>query len=295
MKTLLLVFLFAVPNLSWAASFDCSKAHYEIEKIICGSKYLNQLDSDLGKYYSKLVDTVQKTPPPGYYTSPFYDLTDSQKKWVRSRDQRCKTLNENCLIELYELRILSLIHDYGYNLKYPFDKPVLKLKENNFEILEEKFSKEKPPILLRALLKSKKPKIDLIGDFNFFEIEKLPSVLGVCLRDESCESAMRGTENGVSWGIGKSDVKTKNYIYKSDIYNPQSLFAAAKSDFNEDGFADILVLSRANTNQAHILTKTTNQHELYEYIGFEQVCLNEGLKIKCEWSDSYNWLYLKNY
>jgi uncharacterized protein YecT (DUF1311 family) len=80
------------PPLS-AASFDCHKEPSQVEKIICGSTNLSNLDELLNQHY-----TAQLLDP-----SVNLDRARRQQKaWIKERD-KCST--EDCLEKTYILRI----------------------------------------------------------------------------------------------------------------------------------------------------------------------------------------------
>lgn len=77
-----------------AASFDCGKAGTNIEKQICASVQLNQLDEDLARKYKILmasIDDGQKNA-----------LIKDQKSWLA---QRNSCTNSACIEEAYKSRI----------------------------------------------------------------------------------------------------------------------------------------------------------------------------------------------
>lgn len=84
-------------NPSVAASFDCKKAATAVEKLICGSTDIAELDTTLGKLYSS-----QKKERP--------DLIAAQKIWLRDTRNVCDTTE--CLKVAYTDRIVTL-KSYG--------------------------------------------------------------------------------------------------------------------------------------------------------------------------------------
>ena len=80
-----------------AASFDCGKAGTNIEKQICNSDQLSQLDEDLARKYKILMASVDE----GLKN----DLKKDQKSWLAKRNS-CN--NSACIEEAYKSRINEL-------------------------------------------------------------------------------------------------------------------------------------------------------------------------------------------
>lgn len=75
-----------------AASFDCTKATSQVEKLICSDRELSELDSNLGGLYRSKTSS---RPSAGA----------DQKQWLRQRDL-CKTAD--CVRNAYLKRISDL-------------------------------------------------------------------------------------------------------------------------------------------------------------------------------------------
>lgn len=100
MSRLLFLLLLAVtlPNTSCAASFDCTKAGTDQEKMICSDSTLSSLDGKLAKTYkSALLETAN---------TQVGEIQASQKEWLR--DVRNICTSKPCLVQAYEKRILQL-------------------------------------------------------------------------------------------------------------------------------------------------------------------------------------------
>ena len=96
-KCLLLSILFA-PLVSYAASFDCSKAKSKVEKAICSDSDLSHLDEDLANIYK---EALKKHPIPDYVKA-------RQKDWL-SLNQYCDSKKfTECLKVNYKKRISGL-------------------------------------------------------------------------------------------------------------------------------------------------------------------------------------------
>ena len=81
-----------------AASFDCGKAGTNIEKLICASEQLNELDEDLARKYKVLMaravdDGLKKI------------IKNDQKTWLAKRNT-CS--NTACIVAAYQSRIDEL-------------------------------------------------------------------------------------------------------------------------------------------------------------------------------------------
>lgn len=78
----------------YAASFDCSKANNNVEKIICSDSTISKLDNDLNIAYVLAAKS-----------NDFNSITTSQYDWIKERNL-CK--DKNCIIESYNQRINEL-------------------------------------------------------------------------------------------------------------------------------------------------------------------------------------------
>jgi len=91
---LFLVIFFA--SISYAASFDCTKASTFIEKAICSESDLSKLDDLLEKAYKKaLIETANKKK-----------LTSDQRDWLFNIRNKCQ--DSNCIEKVYTERILTI-------------------------------------------------------------------------------------------------------------------------------------------------------------------------------------------
>ncbi len=78
-------------------SFDCNKAISSVEKIICTSKKL----SDLDRYLTQIYKEARHTGG----SESLKNLLETQRMWLRLRNQ-CR--DEVCLIKAYEFRLDSI-------------------------------------------------------------------------------------------------------------------------------------------------------------------------------------------
>lgn len=81
-------------------SFDCSKASTPVEKAICRSVELSQLDKELTSLYKKALNAKGD------------EVKITQKKWISDRDKQCEGKNNEeitqLLKDLYSKRIEEL-------------------------------------------------------------------------------------------------------------------------------------------------------------------------------------------
>ncbi len=79
-----------------AASFDCSKARSEVEKIICASDELLTLDNSLVMAYQQVLDRTRKKE----------EMIQSQNQWLENERNECQ--DAQCIKKAYEIRIREL-------------------------------------------------------------------------------------------------------------------------------------------------------------------------------------------
>jgi uncharacterized protein len=90
------VFLFSYSMMSYATSFDCTKASTAIEKNICGNPSLGVLDEQLATTYHKAYNA----------SSSKDELKTQQREWVKNIRNKCT--NDDCLSSVYSSRIAEL-------------------------------------------------------------------------------------------------------------------------------------------------------------------------------------------
>ncbi|WP_321532794.1 alpha-2-macroglobulin family protein [uncultured Desulfuromonas sp.] len=93
------MFLSLNSALATGPSFDCSKASHYVERVICRSDELSQLDLELATLYKKVMkklpDDVKK------------DVKQEQLEWLKKRNKDCSLPGkeaEKCLAEYYRQR-----------------------------------------------------------------------------------------------------------------------------------------------------------------------------------------------
>ncbi len=108
--------LFIAGNVD-AASFDCSKAASEVEKLICGNEELSRLDESLNESYLKALERpdIRK------------QMIESQRQWLKNQRNACK--NAEYLKKAYQTRIKELgLSSYGIVIESPL-KPTASSSE----------------------------------------------------------------------------------------------------------------------------------------------------------------------
>ncbi len=98
-----------LPSIIFAASFDCSKATSEVEKLICGNDDLSRLDESLHKAFLKAL----KRPDIKEQT------IESQKQWLKNQRNACR--DAQCIRKAYKTRIKEL--GLSSFVGIVFDKP----------------------------------------------------------------------------------------------------------------------------------------------------------------------------
>lgn len=88
----------AIISSATAASFDCSKAQSRVEKEICASPALSQLDARMGYAWKKLLaaDSSNKR------------LIKQQRGWLKKRNQECSSGESPCIEASYHEQIREL-------------------------------------------------------------------------------------------------------------------------------------------------------------------------------------------
>lgn len=93
---ILLLIVALLPNTSFSASFDCSKASTVQEKMICMDTTLSDLDDKLAQTYKTAISETTKTA----------EIQQGQKEWLRKIRNNCTS--KSCIVEAYEKRINQL-------------------------------------------------------------------------------------------------------------------------------------------------------------------------------------------
>lgn len=148
--TILALFLFYSLNCEAASlpGFDCLNPNLSyIEKLICGSDRLSELDLELNAYYKQALEENSED------RDKIAKLKESQKKWLSERDKKCSDIakpytgeiNTTCLRELYKTRI-SLLYKNLKNIGSWRDDVTLntqlKILDKNIEQGEKRIFEE---------------------------------------------------------------------------------------------------------------------------------------------------------
>lgn len=102
------IFLFFICTSSlYGASFQCSKATANVEKLICSDSEVSILDDKLATTYQQRVAASEDEA----------GLKIAQRRWLRDKRDRCASLP--CLKEAYETRLYELKWDSNYADRAP--------------------------------------------------------------------------------------------------------------------------------------------------------------------------------
>lgn len=88
----ILIYLFGFITIVYGASFDCTKATTNVEKIICENEELSQLDIELSEVFK------------AFYFSK-NEIKNAQKAWIKDRD---KCQDKECTESMYQNKIQEL-------------------------------------------------------------------------------------------------------------------------------------------------------------------------------------------
>lgn len=79
-----------------AASFNCSRAESQVERMICGNPILSRLDDELAVVYREALSKVDDPA----------DLRVIQRSWVNNTRDRCR--DSQCVESAYRIKLLDL-------------------------------------------------------------------------------------------------------------------------------------------------------------------------------------------
>lgn len=119
LSRLTIIFCVLLPSAAWAdgPSFDCNRASTSIERRICGSRLLSDLDQEMASLYFSIRE--QKSG------NDANNFIQGARAWSRLRNSACGTgnsIDQNCLVSLYRDRIASL-------------RATLRPQQSNFELV----------------------------------------------------------------------------------------------------------------------------------------------------------------
>jgi uncharacterized protein len=172
MKKLMLIFVLMTFSL-FGASFDCTKAKSNVEKMICQDEELSKQDEKLSTVYADF-----------YFVSK--EIKSDQKEWITQRNQ-CQDIA--CIKEAYSIRIEELNTSLSNQKTFPKTYlDAMKKAQESMQIVELKTA---TPLLYKAK-QSKEFKEDffrfrnitfktpLIAEVKDYNDPKLKEILGEC-------------------------------------------------------------------------------------------------------------------
>jgi uncharacterized protein len=109
----------------FAASFDCTKALTQVERLICATEPLSALDSRLARAYALTRNDTPESQKPA--------LVAEQKKWIKTTRDRCP--DAECLLKAYgdRLRVLESIKTAKVTAEYVTDDKVFSGQLSHFQ------------------------------------------------------------------------------------------------------------------------------------------------------------------
>lgn len=113
------LFFVLLPAVAWSdgPSFDCNRASTSIEREICGSRLLSDLDQEMASLYFSIRERKRG--------SEANSFIQGARAWGRLRNSSCGTggsIDQNCLVKLYRDRVASL-------------RATLRPQQSNFELV----------------------------------------------------------------------------------------------------------------------------------------------------------------
>lgn len=99
--TTIFLFFFCTIDL-YGASFQCSKATSNVEKLVCSDREVSLLDDELATTYQQRVASLEDDA----------SLKTAQRRWLREKRNSCTSVQ--CLKEAYETRLYELKWDPSY-------------------------------------------------------------------------------------------------------------------------------------------------------------------------------------
>lgn len=139
LKKAYFLFLLIISPTLFSASFDCTKASTDVEKIICNTSYISDLDIRLGNEYRLLMSS-------DISSNIKNELLRSQREWLIDRN---KCVDADCLSEQYTYRISQLcIYSFNFGLN-PNCHAILDIEISNMEsiVTKSEFREQKIDIL----------------------------------------------------------------------------------------------------------------------------------------------------
>lgn len=166
---LCLFFIFS--PIVFSASFDCTKASNDVEKIICNTSYISDLDIRLGNEYRLLMSSEINSDIKS-------ELLRSQREWLRDRNQ---CINTDCLIEKYTNRISELcVYSFNFSIN-PNCQVILERETSNTENLVTKSD-------------FRQQKIDILSSEKELSDDPLKAKMAVCTVDILIDKIFENSE-----------------------------------------------------------------------------------------------------
>lgn len=170
----LLILIFSFIGVINGASFDCTKATTNVEKMICEETILSSLDSELSTVFQSF-----------YYVTD--EIKSDQKAWLKERN---KCQDNSCVQSMYKNRIEELNSSLSNEKTYPQTyldgmkkAQVLKMKlVNKKDVVHTKYDEKvsqafKEDFFRYKNVTFKEPILSEIKDYND---PKLKEILGAC-------------------------------------------------------------------------------------------------------------------
>ena len=105
-KTILAFIILGFTSSLFARPSWCRNAHTYVEKRICHSRYLSDLDYELNDIYHRVKDILREEDRYLYRR-----LIRSERRWIRNRNADCYRRSNRCIARKYRRRIRYL-HRY---------------------------------------------------------------------------------------------------------------------------------------------------------------------------------------
>jgi len=121
MLKLPIIVMCLLPFFAHAASFDCSKATTEIEKMICSNEDISLADEKLAEVYKAALSGTQNKA----------SLKQEQRNWIKKRNN---LRDEASLLALYQERVGELGTEQATTSDMPSEKNVEAVKTNSRNI-----------------------------------------------------------------------------------------------------------------------------------------------------------------
>lgn len=168
------IFIFSFVSIIYGASFDCTKATTNVEKMVCKDNKLSSLDSKLSNIFHSF-----------YYVTN--EIRSDQKTWLKQRN-RCE--DKKCVESMYENRIEELNSSLSNEKTYPQTYleaikkvQLLKMKlVDSKEVVHTKYDEKVSQAFKEEFFRYKNItfKQPLISEIKDYDNPKLKEILGAC-------------------------------------------------------------------------------------------------------------------